>query len=61
MPDLKGSSRTIYDEDPVLGRAGHGLGTVLEPAPVPPDGMVIAVEVAVTFPENGEYEVRFLR
>ncbi len=61
MADLRGGPRTINDDDPILGRAGHGLGTILEPAPVPPDGTTIAVEVVVRFPENGEYEVRFLR
>lgn len=61
MVDLEGGPRAIEDEDVILDRAGHGLGRVLEPAPVPPDGTTVAVELVVMFPENGIYDVRFLR
>lgn len=61
MVDLQGTPRAIYDEDVILDRSGHGLGQVLEPASVPPDGTTVAVEITVAFPENGTYEVRFLR
>ncbi|MFH1742145.1 MAG: hypothetical protein ABIH23_24340 [bacterium] len=61
MVDLQGGPRAIYEEDVILDRAGRGLGTVLQPAPTAPDGLILAVELTVLFPENGTYNVYFPR
>ena len=61
MVDLQDGPRAIYEEDVILDRTGRGLGSVLQPAPVAPDGLTLAIELNVLFPENGTYNVCFPR
>ena len=61
MVDLQNSPRAIYETDLILDRAGRGLGVTLSPVSVPPDGTDFAVDLTVTFPENGTYEILFSR